>query len=603
MPNTTKTTLSAEFSLKPCDTDNTWETSKHYLKVPFNIEDQNEMLMLLKATEKSSNNTTDEKNNVVGFNKMLQQDGIVSGTICNITNSVVTVEVPGLKSEYNIPLNEFLSVGDTDLTVGNTIEVMYMSKSDQSGFTLSRRMAVLEQHWNWLIETGYSDNPVITAKVVKRARLGFKVDLGYEIDGFLPNSQTNWASADAFFEAFVGQKTLVKLIRFDHVRRNAVVSIRALYETDDLAKKQAELLASLVPGTVCKGVIKNIVSFGIFLSIDGLVDGLLYLKDLSYKRLSHPSEAGYSFGDELEVLILKNEDSRLSFGLKQLTKNPWSNVDTNYPIGTKVKGVVSNIVPYGIFVEVEPGIEGLIHLSEISINTIAKDVYSCGIDKGDVLEASVIYSNEESMKLSLSMLRQVGEAGKAANLEQKFPIGSIFKARVESIISYCAIVELEDDTYAQMHLPNSDIQLDLNINDIIDVLILKIVPVSPDADETSLHKVIVGLQQAIPEPWNSIQERFKVGDKVNVVVSSVTAFGALLYVCKDIVGIIHVSDFTHDPLSKSEEVFKVDDALTLNVYRIDVQNRKIIFVNNTKFENADSSSSTTRALTRQRKNI
>ncbi len=371
-------------------------------------------------------------------------------------------------------------------------------------------------------------------------------------------------------EDYLGMESEFKILKINPVRRNIVVSRRDLIE-EQRARRRAELLESLKPGELRKGVVKNITDFGAFIDLDGM-DGLLHITDMSWGRVSHPSEV-VKVGEELEVMILDvdRERERISLGLKQKQGDPWDTVEVKYPIGSRIRGRVVNVLPYGAFVELEEGVEGLIHVSEMSwtkrINKASEVLHV-----GDEVEAVVLDIQKKDRKISLG-LRQTMENPWEA-LAEKFPKGSKIKGKVRNMTSYGAFVQIQEDLDGMIHV--SDMSWTRKINhpsevlkkgDEVEAVILEIDPQN--------QRISLGLKQLTEDPWSNIDKYYKVGDVVEGRVSKIASFGAFVELEHGIDGLIHISQLSEERVERVKDVLKVGDVVKARVIRVSPEDRRI----------------------------
>ena len=494
---------------------------------------------------------------------------IVKGVVVDVNRDEVMIDI-GFKSEGYIPASEFES-GDNDLPgvqVGDEIDVYIVRREDSEGqIVLSKKIADQTLIWDEIAAAHESGEPV-KARVTERIKGGLRVSVG-SLRGFLPASQVELRPIQNL-EQYVGQTLDMKVISLSKRRHNIVLSRRAWLETE-LVKKRAEILSTLEVGQRITGVVKNITAFGAFVDLGG-VDGLLHKTDMSWKRIHHPSDV-VSVGDEVEVEVIGigQDNEKISLGLKQMTEDPWQNVEEKYPIGSTVHGVVVNIVNYGAFLQLEEGVEGLIHVSEMAW-TRRNVAPSRIVNKGDQIEAIVLEISREDKRISLG-LKQL-QQNPWELLEQRSPVGSKITGRIRNITSFGAFVEIEPGIDGLIH--TSDLSWtkrgtaandELKEGDEIEVVVLQI-----DADE---RRVSLGLKQTQPDPWGEVPEKYKVGSVVRGKIVNLTSFGAFTKLEEGIEGLIHISELAEHRIEKPEEVVSVGDELDLKVINLSPKDRRI----------------------------
>src|SRR6185369_6597860 len=396
---------------------------------------------------------------------------------------------------------------------------------------------------------------------------GLLVNIG--VEAFLPASQIDIIPPKNL-GGLVGNTYDFKVVKINQERQNIVLSRRELIE-QERTERRSRLLAEMTPGDIRKGTVKNITDFGAFIDLNGL-DGLLHITDMSWGRIGHPSEL-LKVGQEIDVVVLdiNKEKERVSLGLKQKLANPWDSIEQKYPIGAKVKGKVVNLVPYGTFVELEPGVEGLVHVTELSwTKRIAKpaDV----LKPEQEVEAVVLGINREEQKISLGV-RQL-ESNPWDRALEKYPPGTRIKGKIRNLTSYGAFVELEEGLDGMIHV--SDISWTRKINhpsevlkkgDEVEVQVLEI-------DKTN-QRIAVGMKQLAEDPWSNIDKYYKVGDLVTGLVTKLASFGAFVGLQHDIDGLVHISQVSEERVDKIKNVLKVDQEVTARVIKIDKNDRRI----------------------------
>jgi small subunit ribosomal protein S1 len=489
---------------------------------------------------------------------------IVKGTIIEVRPKEVLVDI-GYKSEGVIPASEFEDINA--VKVGDQVEVLIEKLEDRDGMVvLSKEKAEFKKNWEKILSI-CNEGGTITGKVKAVVKGGLIVNVG--VEAFLPASQIDIVPPKNL-AAFVGNTYEFKVVKINQDRQNIVLSRRELIE-QERAERRQKLLTEMVPGDVIKGVVKNLTDFGAFIDLNG-IDGLLHITDMSWGRLSHPSDL-LKVGQEIDVVVLdiNKEKERVSLGLKQKMANPWDNIETKYPIGSRVKGKIVNLVPYGAFVELEPGVEGLVHVTELSwTKRIAKP--SDVLKQGDEVEAVVLGINREEQKISLG-IRQL-EANPWDQAEQKYPVGTRIKGQVRNLTSYGAFVELEEGLDGMVHV--SDLSWTRKINhpsellkkgDVVEAVVLEV--------DKANQRISLGMKQLTEDPWENIEKYYKVGDLVTGKVTKLASFGAFVGMEHDIDGLVHISQVSEEHVDKIKNVLKVGQEVTARVIKIDRAERRI----------------------------
>lgn len=489
---------------------------------------------------------------------------IVKGTIIEVRPKEVLVDI-GYKSEGIIPATEFEDI--KTVKVGDQIDVLIERLEDKDGMVvLSKEKAEFRQNWEKIL-TICNEGGTIQGKVKAVVKGGLLVNVG--VEAFLPASQIDIVPPKNLAQ-YVGNSYDFKVVKINQDRQNIVLSRRELIE-QERAERRARLLAEMMPGDIRKGTVKNLTDFGAFIDLNGL-DGLLHITDMSWGRIGHPSEL-LKVGQEVDVVVLdiNREKERVSLGLKQKMANPWDNIEQKYPIGARVKGRVVNLVPYGAFVELEPGVEGLVHVTELSwTKRIAKasDVLKNGQD----LEAVVLGINREEQKISLGV-RQL-EANPWDKAQEKYPPGARVKGKVRNLTSYGAFVELEEGLDGMVHV--SDISWTRKINHPSEVLRKgeEVEAVVLEIDKAN-QRISLGIKQVSEDPWANIDKFYKVGDLVTGKVTKLASFGAFVGLQHEIDGLVHISQVSEERVDKIKSVLSVGQEVTARVIKIDRAERRI----------------------------
>ncbi|HUS57902.1 MAG TPA: 30S ribosomal protein S1 [Planctomycetota bacterium] len=497
--------------------------------------------------------------------KDFEAGSILDGIILDRRGDQVIVDI-GYKSEGIINVDEFDLVDES--RPGNKIEVLLESVEDDSGMiVLSKRKADRIRGWERVISHN-AEGDIVKGRVTHKIKGGLLVDIGVPV--FLPASQVSIRRTGDIGE-YLGKDIECKIIKIDKEHRNIVVSRRRLIEERREEQKKA-LLGELKVGEIRKGTVKSITDFGAFVDLGG-IDGLLHITDMSWGRISHPSEM-VAIDDVIEVKILSfdAEKEKISLGLKQRTESPWSRVEEKYPIGNVVKGQVVNIMSYGAFIKLEEGVEGLVHISEMSW-TRRLNHPSEMVAIGDTVEVAVLGINKEKQEISLGM-KQV-EVNPWTLLEQKYPPGTIIKGKVRNMTNYGAFIEIEEGIDGLLHI--SDMSWTKKIKHPSEMVKkgekIEAVVLSVDQDK---KRVALGLKQLHPDPWeHEIPMRYKVGDVVKGKATKFTNFGVFIELEEGLEGLLHISELADRKLESPEEIVKSGEELDLRVIRVDTKERKI----------------------------
>lgn len=489
---------------------------------------------------------------------------ILKGRIVEITKDFVVIDV-GLKSEGLVPLNEFLD--SSELFLDNDIEVFLdQAEGDDGQIVLSREKARRLKQWEYIVNH-CKEGSIVRGTVMRKVKGGLMVDIGME--AFLPGSQIDNKRIKNLDE-YIDQTYDFKILKINTERKNIVVSRRELLEEERISRK-AEMLENIEIGQLYKGVVKNITDFGVFLDLDG-IDGLLHITDMTWKRIKHPSEM-VSIGQELEVMILHvdKDKGRVALGMKQKESNPWEEIEKKYPPGTHVKGKIVNLVPYGAFIEIEPGIEGLIHVSEMSWIRNVTDPNEV-VNKGDEVEAIVLSIQKAEGKISLG-IKQL-EKNPWEDVERKYPIGSSVEAEIRNLTNYGAFVELEPGIDGLIHI--SDLSWIKKVSHPSEVLKKgdKVEAIILSVDKES-KKITLGVKQLSTNPWETIEKTMPVGSLVKGIVTKITAFGAFVELPNGIEALVHVTELSDQPFGKVEDVVNKGEEVTAKVIKLDPEHKKI----------------------------
>lgn len=500
--------------------------------------------------------------------KHIEEGEVVKGTVIQIMDEEVLVDI-GYKSEGTIPLWEFRTPsGTVDIKVGDEVDVFLETMEDSDDLiVLSKEKADKIKIWDDLLEI-YEGAETIEGRVMKRIKGGLTVDIG--IPGFLPGSQID-IKPIRDLDSLIGKVLKMKIIKLNKKRGNIVLSRRSLLE-EEREKKRKTALETIEEGKLIKGIVKNITEYGAFIDLGG-IDGLLHVTDMSWGRVRHPSEL-FMVGDEVEVMVLKFDRSneRVSLGLKQKTPDPWEKVDEKYVVGSRVRGKVVSLTDYGAFVELEEGVEGLIHVSEMSWTRKIRHP-SRVVAIGEIVEVIVLDVDKDNKRISLGMKQT--EPNPWLIIESKYQVGSKITGRVRNITDFGAFVELEEGVDGLVHI--SDISWTQRIKHPSEVLKKgeKIEAVILSID-TQNERLSLGIKQLQPDPWSRVEGKYSVGSLLPCKIIRVTDSGAVAELEGGIDGFIHVSEMGGDTQAASpKQVFSVGDECMVKIIRVDVDSRKI----------------------------
>jgi small subunit ribosomal protein S1 len=495
----------------------------------------------------------------------IQEGEVVRGRVVEVRDSEVLVDI-GYKSEGTIPIEEFHHVGALP-RVGDEIEVYLESKEDNEGLiVLSKDKADKIKVWDAISASHDSGTPV-EGRVVEVVKGGLAVNVG--VRAFLPGSQVDLRPVKNL-ASLVGQTIRAKVIKLNRRRGNVVLSRRAVLE-EEREEKKKHTLSVLTEGMVLTGTVKNITDYGAFIDLGG-IDGLLHVTDMSWGRIGHPSEI-FQIGDQVEVVVLHFDAAtgRVSLGYKQKSSDPWADVDQRYPVGSKVKGRIVSLTNYGAFVELEPGVEGLVHVSEMSWTRRVRHPSKL-VNVGDVVEVMVLEANKATKRISLGM-KQV-ESDPWATIDERYQPGIRVQGKVRNLTDFGAFVELEPGVDGLLHI--SDMSWTRNLGHPSEIL------KKGQAIETQIlnvdkenKRISLGLKQIQPDPWDSVTQRYPMGSRVTGRVVRLTDFGAFIELEPGVDGLLHVSQMSNRPIGSPAEIVNVGDELTLMVIRVDPNERRI----------------------------
>ncbi len=497
--------------------------------------------------------------------KDIKEGSVVAGKIIAIRANDVLVDI-GYKSEGILSKSDFAP--EAEINVGDEIEVYLERLEDENGMVqISKKRADLMRNWTSVVDS-CEEGSLVEGIVRSRVKGGLIVDV-QGVDAFLPGSQIDVVPVRDL-DQFVGNTYQFKILKINDDRRNIVVSRRSLIEENRKESRQ-KLMSEIEANQVRTGVVKNITDFGAFVDLDG-ADGLLHVTDMSWGRINHPSEM-LKVGQEIKVMILgiDTEKERISLGMKQCSENPWERIDEKYPIGSRIHGKVVNVAPYGAFIALEDGVEGLVHVSEMSWTkrvARAADV----VNVGDEVDAVVLSISKDDQKISLGM-RQV-DANPWELVADTYPIGSRISGKVRNFTSYGAFVEIEDGVDGMIHV--SDMSWTRKINhpsevlkkgEAVECVVLEIDP--------SSQRLSLGLKQAQEDPWANISKKFKVGEIIKGKVTKIASFGAFIEMEEGIDGLVHISQISNDHIERVRDALTPGQDVEARVVKIDAVERRI----------------------------
>ena len=499
--------------------------------------------------------------------KRFQEGEVVTGRIISVDKEYVLVDV-GYKSEGQIAIREFTDeAGNVNAAVGDHVDVMVEWWDDEEEVVvLSKEKAASVKVWEE-IKKSYDSDGTVDGVITNRVKGGFSVDIG--IQAFLPGSQADLRPIRNL-DDMVGQTFTFKILKYNRKRSNIVLSRRVLLE-QERESKRAETLSSIHEGKIVEGIVKNITEYGVFIDLGGM-DGLLHITDISWGRVKHPSEL-FSMGDTITVKILNLdlEKERVSLGIKQLTGDPWASASEAYPPGTRISGKVVSLTDYGAFVELEEGIEGLIHVSEMSWTRKIRHP-SKVVSIGEEVGAIVLDIKPESRRISLGMKQVVPNPWDV--IGEKYPIGTTIEGKIKNITDFGLFVGIDEGIDGLVHI--SDISWTKRIKhpsevfkkgDVLQAIVL-------DIDKGN-ERFSLGIKQLQSDPWESVSERYSVGKEITGTVTNVTDFGIFVELEEGIEGLVHVSEITKEKIKTPAGQFKVSDVINAKVMNVNVDERRI----------------------------
>ncbi|OGP57585.1 MAG: 30S ribosomal protein S1 [Deltaproteobacteria bacterium RBG_13_49_15] len=499
--------------------------------------------------------------------RRFEEGEIVTGRILSVDKDHVLVDI-GYKSEGQIPINEFMDEkGQPNARIGDSVEVMVEWWDDEEEVViLSKEKAEKVKVWEEIKQAHDADGTV-KGMIVGRVRGGFTVDVG--VQAFLPGSQADLRPIHNLDE-MVGKTFQFKVLKYNRKRSNVVLSRRVILEQEAVSKR-ATTLASIREGKVMDGIVKNITEYGVFVDLGG-VDGLLHITDISWGRVKHPSEL-FAIGDRIQVKILNLdlERERVSLGMKQLSQDPWLNAAEKFAVGSRIKGKVVSLTDYGAFVELEEGVEGLIHVSEMSWTRKVRHP-SKVVSVGEAVEAIVLDIKPESRRISLGMKQVVPNPWDV--ICEKYPVGTIIEGKIKNITDFGIFIGIDEGIDGLVHI--SDLSWTKRIKhpselykkgDVVQAKVLDI--------EKGNERFSLGIKQLQPDPWSTVEKRYEVGKEITGTITNLTDFGVFVELEEGIEGLVHVSEISKEKIKSPVGRFKVGDAITAKVMNINGEERRI----------------------------
>jgi small subunit ribosomal protein S1 len=497
----------------------------------------------------------------------IEEGSIVKGEVVKIDDDAVLVDV-NFKSEGQIPLVEFMENGQVAVKVGDVVDVYVVRKSEREGtIVLSRekakRMQVLDE-----LERLLDSGETVTGRIIRRIKGGYVVEIK-GIEAFLPGSHVDLRPVPDM-DALVEKDFAFRVLKVNRRRSNVIVSRRVILE-EERDRKRSELLSSLEEGQVVRGVVKNITEYGAFIDLGGL-DGLLHITDMAWKRVKHPREM-VQIGDELELKVLSFDpnEKKVSLGLKHLVPDPWQNIAEKYPEGTKLSGRVTNLVDYGAFVELEPGVEGLVHISEMSWTRKLRHP-SQMVRVGDEVEVVILGVDLDRKRISLGM-KQVNP-NPWDLVAEKYPEGTVLEAAVKNITEFGLFIGIEDGIDGLIHVSDlswtKKIRHPGEIYKVGDIVRAKVLTVDKENEKFTL-----GIKQLFEDPWSTVPARYPVGTTVTGTITNITDFGLFVEVEEGIEGLVHVSEMSKKKGKIPKEVFKEGETIEAKVIHVSADERRL----------------------------
>jgi small subunit ribosomal protein S1 len=497
----------------------------------------------------------------------IQEGEVAKGTIVALEKDYVVVDI-GYKSEGHIPIHEFKDAeGNIKAEIGQEVEVLLERSEDEEGtISLSMERAAKIKVWDEISRI-FSEDGIVNGIITGRVKGGMSVDIG--VTAFLPGSQVDLRPVRNL-DSLIGQTHPFKILKFNRKRANIVLSRRALLEKDREVKKR-DTLQVLEENAVMTGVVKNLTDYGVFVDLGG-IDGLLHITDMSWGRVGHPSEM-FNVGDEIEVKVLSfdRDRERVSLGLKQLKEDPWVIASERYPVGSKLTGKVVSLADYGAFVEVEEGVEGLIHVSEMSWSRKVRHPSKL-VNIGDMVEAVVLAINPESKRISLGMKQMAPNPWDM--IAEKYPIGTTIEGRIKNLTDFGLFIGIDEGIDGLVHI--SDISWTKRLKhpgeiykkgDEVRAIVLNV--------DRENERFSLGIKQLESDPWEEIPNLYRVGSKVKAVITNITDFGLFLELEEGVEGLVHISELPEEQVKNITELYKVGDVLEAKVANVSRRERKI----------------------------
>ncbi len=498
----------------------------------------------------------------------IEEGKVVGDTVIQLTKDYAVIDI-GYKSEGQVPINEFAPAPGQEpaVKVGDHVEVLVESRENDTGMVvLSKEKADKMRIWDE-ISAACERDELVEGVIVGRVKGGLSVDIG--VKAFLPGSQVDIRPVRNL-DKLIGEKFKFKVIKFNKKRGNIVLSRRVLLEKEREELKK-ETLKNLKEGAVLKGVVKNLTDYGAFIDLGG-IDGLLHVTDMSWGRIGHPSEM-FEVGQEVRIVVLKFDPAseRVSLGMKQIQEDPWHRADEKYPVGSRVSGKVVSLTDYGAFIELEQGVEGLVHVSEMSWTKRVKHPSKL-VNVADKVEAVVLDIDPKAKRISLGM-KQI-EANPWTLLEDKYPIGSVIRGEVRNVTDFGIFVGVEEGIDGLVHV--SDISWNERIKhpgekfkkgDVVEAVVLNI--------DVENERFSLGIKQIQPDPWTTLSERHPIGSRLKGRVTKVTDFGAFVEIEPGIEGLVHVSELRDERVENPRDVVKETEEIEVKVIDMDQQERKV----------------------------
>lgn len=502
-----------------------------------------------------------------GRTGLVKEGEVIRGTVVRVTGEFAIVDI-GYKSEGQVAIAEFTSPkGEVTVKPGDTVDVFLESRENDTGMVvLSKEKADKMRIWDE-ISAAVKDDQIIKGTITGKVKGGLQVDIG--VKAFLPGSQVDIRPVRNL-EQYLSKEFEFKVIKFNQKRGNIVLSRRVLLEKQREEQKK-ETLKNLKEGAIMKGQVKNLTDYGAFIDLGG-IDGLLHITDMSWGRVGHPSEM-FSVGDEVRVVVLKFDPTqeRVSLGLKQIQEDPWHRADEKYPVGTRVKGKVVSLTDYGAFIELEQGVEGLVHVSEMTWNKRVKHPSKL-LEVGQEVEAVVLDIDPKAKRIALGM-KQI-EQNPWTVLEDKYPIGSVIKGIVRNVTDFGVFVGVEDGVDGLVHV--SDISWTQRVKhpgelykkgDVVEACVLNI--------DVENERFSLGIKQLQQDPWDTLSERHPVSSRVKGKVTKVTDFGGFVEIEPGIEGLVHVSEIRDERVENPRDVLAEGQEVEVKIIDINTSDRKI----------------------------